>query len=135
MRTKSRERDPLDFIAYFGGYLFPFLLFYSLRIDWEIISIPFLLLSIVIGIIMLIKYKPYRGNWFKDWMDDPRRSITLGFTMGLFVGSGILVLNYKFQDPLLTTLGLTALTIDIILMMKYFMDYYQWPEKFEKTNN
>jgi len=68
-------------------------------------------------------------------MDDPRRSITLGFTMGLFVGSGILVLNYKFQDPLLTTLGLTALTIDIILMMKYFMDYYQWPEKFEKTNN
>jgi Predicted membrane protein len=135
MRTKSEETSSLDVVAFSGGWFFPFLLFYSPVMGWGLISHILLLLSIIIGIMMLIKYKPYRGNWFRDWLEDPRRSVTLGLMMGLFVGSTCLILNHGFQDPLLTTFGLTALTLDIILLMKYFMDYHQWPEKFEKPNN
>ena len=103
------------YVAHSSGVIFSILLLFSF---WESVWYALFFISVAIGVILLIKYKPYRGNWFKNWEGEPRRDLTFGIMWGLFVGSIVLMLNYKSQSFFSTAVGIVGLSVVIVLFVK-----------------
>jgi len=129
MKKGFEEFTVTSLTAYVAGFFFPVLLLYSIRDP--VSYIPFFI-SVIIGAAILIKYKPYKGNWFRDWLGEPRRDLTLGLATGLFVGSVPLLTNYGVQSYLLTAVGIFTMSIGAALCVKLSDDYYRWSKRYKR---
>jgi len=123
------KKEPVKFskeglVAFIIGSAFTSLLMFSVSVTSYIL----LFASILIGIVFLIKYKPYKGGWTRKWMGEPQREATVGLMVGLCAGSINLVLNYESQSYFSTAISVIALAIGVILYAVYFSEYYQWPK-------
>ena len=103
------------YLALLCGFIFSILL--TISFLGSIRYTP-LFLSAVIGIVLFMIYRPYQGNWFKDWMGESRRELTFGIMFGLLFGSIRLILNYGSQSYFSTGVGIIGLCMLIALFVK-----------------
>ncbi|MCL2296333.1 MAG: hypothetical protein FWC29_04545 [Methanomassiliicoccaceae archaeon] len=107
-------------VAYFGGWFFSLLFLFSfMTLTWYI---P-LFLSVAIGIGIIIKYRPYQKNWFRNWGMEPVHELTMGLLSGLIIGAAVL-LNSNPQGILSTAVGICAMLIGVALFVKYMKFFY-----------
>ena len=113
----AKEPGGTEIITLVGAVLFFCLLLLSVKGNDAILLIA----AAAAGAITLIRCRSHLRNWLKGLGGGPVREAVTGSSLGLLVGSILLLTDYKSQTDITMAIGVVALAAGVFLAASYFI--------------